>query len=745
MMVNLIGLALALLATCAFAQSDSAAPAPTWPFSPPRDEFSDKALLDLRSLNEKTAGESGFVRVDAQGDFVRGDGQPIRFWAVNTDVGRGAFVARPLGPKVAPDLARHARFLAKRGVNMVRLHRQISPATSAAFSDINTAERDGIWRTVAAMKREGIYTVISPYWAVPMKFSKDWGIAGGAQQSAFGLLFFDPALQAAYRSWLKQLLTEKNPYTGIPLAQDPSVALVQIQNEDSLLFWTLGQVQGAQREALEKRFATFAAGKHGSIKQALAAWGGESVKGDMPDAGRLALVDLWELTQPARGARAKRLADQTEFLGRAMHDFNRGIATYLRDDLGVGSLVNAGNWKTASTLRLGDVERWSYTAVEVDAANIYTGGIHEGAQRGWAIVAGDRYTSDSALLDPQLLPVNLKQTVGRPMLVTEGAWVQPNAFGAEGPFLVSAYSSLNGVDGYFWFNTGDEGFAPPQSANGYLPSSTKWTFATPEMLGSFPAAALAYRQGYLKRGAPVVVEQRALQDLWDRRTPVITEEPTFDPNRDSGDIAPRSAVKSGVASQAFLVGPVQVAFGTDPALSKVSPLAPWVSGDSVRANTGQIALNRAQGTCTVDAPQVQGVAAHFARAPVHRLSDVGFTSRNAFGAAMVVSLDGAPIKTSRRVLVQYATQSRPTGWSERPVTIELKGQPPAAGFEITSFGAAPWQVASAQLDVTIDNPQLTSATVLDMNGMSVRTVPLQRTDKGVGFSFPAGAMYVVLR
>ena len=98
MMVNLIGLALALLATCAFAQSDNAAPAPTWPFSPPRDEFSDKALLDLRSLNEKTAGESGFVRVDAQGDFVRGDGQPIRFWAVNTDVGRGAFVARPLGP-----------------------------------------------------------------------------------------------------------------------------------------------------------------------------------------------------------------------------------------------------------------------------------------------------------------------------------------------------------------------------------------------------------------------------------------------------------------------------------------------------------------------------------------------------------------------------------------------------------------------------------------------------------------------
>ena len=32
-----------------------------WAFQPPRDEFSPRALLDLRSLNEKFAGEHGFV------------------------------------------------------------------------------------------------------------------------------------------------------------------------------------------------------------------------------------------------------------------------------------------------------------------------------------------------------------------------------------------------------------------------------------------------------------------------------------------------------------------------------------------------------------------------------------------------------------------------------------------------------------------------------------------------------------
>ncbi len=103
-----------------------------WAFQPARDEFRPDALLDLRSLNEKQAGESGFVSVDANGDFVLGNGAPVRFWAVNTNVGREKpFVARPLWSPIEPDLAHHARFLAKRGVNMVRLHAHLDPGPRA--------------------------------------------------------------------------------------------------------------------------------------------------------------------------------------------------------------------------------------------------------------------------------------------------------------------------------------------------------------------------------------------------------------------------------------------------------------------------------------------------------------------------------------------------------------------------------------------------------------------------------------
>lgn len=751
---------LALLCGAALAQpappavtGPAAAPAPdTWAFEPARDRFDRAALLDLRHLNETVAGQSGFVRVDGRGGFLRGDGQPIRFWAVNTGLApREPLTHPPLWSAEGEDLAHHARFLAKRGVNLVRLHRQISPdlerRPDAALTDIDEAERDAIWRTVAAMRQQGIYTVLSPYWGVPMKFAPGWGIAGGPGQSALSLLFFDPQLEAAYRQWLRRLLTDTNPHTGLPLAQDPALAILQLQNEDSLLFWTVDSIQGPQREALERRFTEFARSRYGSLAAAQLAWRAHGLRDDHLAQGRLSLRPLWELTQPAQGdGAARRLADQTEFYARTMHDFNQRTVQFLREELGVKALINAGNWKTASAERLGDVERWSYSPGEVDAVNHYFSGAHQGPNHSWAILPGDRFTDDSALLAPQRLPFNLRQTRGRPIMVTESAWVPPIGHGAEGPFLVAAYSSLTGVAGFHWFTNGQDAWATPRSANGYLPSLTKWTFGTPETLGSFPAAALAYRRGDIRRGSPVRVEERPLGSLWQREPVALPEPPGFDPNRDTAPPAATGARgPDSVPPEAFLVGPVQVAFGGEWSRVTATDLAPWIEPQRVRANTGELVLDHQAGVATIDTPRTQGVAAHFDRAREHQLSVLGLRSDNAFGALMAVSLDGKPLAGSGRVLLQYATRSRPDGWEDRPATLALEGGKRVPGREIVSIGRAPWRVEQARLEVSLRNPRLRRATALDMNGMPVAEVPLRREAGAVRLRFPAGTMYVVLQ
>ena len=180
---------------------------------------------------------------DGGESFVLGNGEPVRFWGVTTYVQRD---------RSTEDLAHHARFLAKRGVNMVRLHGHMDPKDkNARLTDVDDKAIDEAWKLVAAMKKEGIYVTISPYWSANVKqVPSAWGLEGWPEnQGPFGLLFFNPKLQEGYKAWLKALLTRPNPYTGIPLAQDPALAIIQLQNEDSLLFWTAQKHQGETSRA----------------------------------------------------------------------------------------------------------------------------------------------------------------------------------------------------------------------------------------------------------------------------------------------------------------------------------------------------------------------------------------------------------------------------------------------------------------------------------------------------------------
>ncbi len=620
---------------------------------------------------------------------------------------------------------------------------------------MNTADIDWIWRAVAAYKKEGIYVSISPYWAANAKAGRNWGLLAGMEgRDCQGLLFFEEKLQEAYKGWLRKLLSEPNPYTGTPLALDPAVAILHLQNEDSLLFWTIDSIVSATnnhpyRLSLMNRFYHWAVSKYGTIDAAYAAWNNSTLSGDSRPLGLLELSIIWFMTRDGagKGPNVRRIADQLEFYAATMMQFNRSVSDFVKQDLGAGFLVNAGNWKTADVTRLEDCERLSYTATDVMAVNRYYGGVHDGTNVGWAIQAGQKYTSPSILKDPTPFPISLRQPRGYSFAVTETGWVPPTEYQAEGPFLVSVYQSLTGVDAFYWFSTGVEGFVPPQSANGYLPDSLqKWTFASPEVLGTFPAAALLYRLGYVKKGEPVLVEERALADMYAQRTPLIVEAASFDPNRDAGNIAPSSSIKTPVDTLAFLAGPVQVVLGGDPQKTTLADLQPLIRADrkEVKSVTGEVTMNLEENWCSVNAPRAQGVAGFFAKRTRFDLADVTVESGNEYGAALVVSMDDRPLAAASRILVQVGTTSRPTGWQDKPVAIPVSSGGTVEGFEIVSVGNSPWQVKSALMQFDIRNPAITEGRVLDENGDVRGPLAVERTAGGVRFQFPQDALYVVL-
>ncbi|MGQ9605246.1 MAG: hypothetical protein ACUVTW_03530, partial [Thermogutta sp.] len=421
----------------------------TWAFQPPPDPFSSEAWLDLRSLNEAQAGESGFVKLSADGmSFLRGDGQPIRFWSVVSD-----------GWRMEPDeMRRHLRWLAKLGVNMVRVHAQLCVEKEGArLTDVDEKVLDGIHRFVAEAKKLGIYVTISPYWSHTQKIPASWGLESYSGQSGpEGLIFFEPRLQEAYKVWVKELYTRPNPYAEnrTALRDEPAVAVIQVQNEDSLLFWTSQRILEPFAGKLRRLFADFAVRKYGSLEAASKAWGKARHKDDNLAAGEVGLEIIWRFTSQAPKPDsdwAIRLADQLEFMARLQYGFYRDIAAYYRNDLGCKQLINATNWRTADPVLLEDAERWTYTAADVAAINRYTGGIHSGPMNGWRIDPNHFFVSVSNLLRPEEFPGAIKQTLGQPFLITEVSWTSPSLYQAEGPIMAAAYMSLTGVDSFYWF------------------------------------------------------------------------------------------------------------------------------------------------------------------------------------------------------------------------------------------------------------------------------------------------------
>jgi hypothetical protein len=530
------------------------------------------------------------------------------------------------------------------------------------------------------------------------------------------------------------------------LAQDPALAIIQLQNEDSLLFWTSQSIQKEAGAELRRQFGKFAIKKYGSLDKAKAAWDGNSVKEDNFAAGEAGLYIIWFMTQDSGdNGQKKRLADQVQFFTETMADFNRMMTDYLRKDLGCKQLINAGNWKTADDTRLMDAERYSYCVDEVLAVNRYYGGIHEGKNEGWAICKGDKFTDQSVLLAPRQLPVSLKQVAAHPIIISESSWVPPLGYQSEGPFLVAAYQSLTGVGPYYWFATAEEDWRQPGSANGYMPSEGKWVCATPMIMGQWPAAALMYRMGYVKKGHSVVQEQRALADLWQRRMPILAEDPGFDPNRDKGKIAPQSNIKDGVDPLAFLVGPVMVKYDGDPSQSKAVDLKSYIDHDKkiVKSITGELQWDYGQGICTLDAPKAQGTCGFLRKVGTFKLHDVELRCANEYAAVLVVAMDDQPIAQAARILIQVGTTERPTGWKTKTTQIEVnKNAMPAE--EVVDFGHKPWQIVAADLTVLIRNTSVKTAYVLDANGMSVGQIPFQDDGGRRKFTFPPRAMYVVL-
>jgi hypothetical protein len=643
-------------------------------FAPPEDTFAESPI-DLRGLNEKFAGEHGFISTNGPQFIFSKTGEPIRFWAVN-------------GPphELSGDaLKTSARRLAKYGVNMCRLHTPVFDKTGAADSK-KVAHTHEI---VDALKAEGIYSHFSiyfPLWLQPQTNSPFLKGYDG-KTHPFAALMFNPEFQQKYRAWWKALLTTPNPKTGRALIDEPAVFGVEIQNEDSFFFWTFdaNRIPDAQLRILETQFADWLKQKYGSLDAAFAKWEGLKVDRDDVAAGRVGFRPLWNLFSEKK-ARDK---DTVAFLFQLQHRFYSDTYAYLRS-LGFKGLITASNWSTASPEVFGPLEKWSYTATDFIDRHGYFSVEHKGDNSAWSIRNGHTYAHRSALRFEPTLPGQPRQFVhpamdptyaNKPSMISETTWNRPNRFRSEAPLYFAAYGALQGTDALVHFAyDGDRWSVKP---NFWM---QPWTLMSPSQMAQFPAAALIYRKALIKTGEVLAKVNLNTNDLLNLKGTPLPQDASLDELR-LKDVPVSGEIKPGQRIDPLIhyAGRAEVSFTSSPTKADLQDLTPLIdhTKQHIRSSTGELLLDYKTGRLTINTPQAQGASGHLQSAPIS-LNDITISSPSDNLHVILVSLDGQNLSNSKRMLLQVMSEEQPTGFAAEDAGNGVQ--------KITNIGRDPWQV-----------------------------------------------------
>jgi hypothetical protein len=679
-------------------------------FDPSTDQFQAASAIDLRFLNEKVAGEHGFIKAK-DGRFLLGSSsKPVRFWAVNGVAG-----------KSREDLQREAKQLAKYGVNLVRLHGpmfdkrgEVEPASIQRAIDV-----------VEAMKAEGIYTHFSIYF--PLWFDPpadlDWMPGYDGKSHAFATLYFNPKFQEKYRTWWKALLTTPSPATGKTLIDDPAVFGAELVNEDSLFFWTFNDknIPDAQLKILEKDFGDWAKVRYGSVDKAMTAWKGQKAPRDAIADGRLGFRPLWNMFNE----KSRRDQDAARFLADTQKRFYEDSTKYLRG-LGFKGMITASNWVTASPETFGPLEKYSYLPGDFIDRHGYFGCRNQGDASEWSIRDGHSYADRSALRFDNEEPGKPASFVhpgmdphydDKPSMISETTWNRPNRYRGEAPLYLAAFGALQDSDCIVHFaKDGIDWSVKP----GYF--MQPWTLTAPTQFGQFPAAALLFRRGLVREGDVMADVSLPVDDLMKLQGTPLPQDAAFDELR-LKDVPRGTVVQAGqrIDPLVHYVGKTHVSFVPSGAKetfkTKLQPLTSFIDHKSktVASSTGELKLDWGRGILTVNAPSAQAASGNLAAAGTVELADASFTVPRETAHVILVSLDDKPLATSGRMLLQLMTEEKATGFKSEP-TGERQ-------HRIVSIGENPWLVKCLEGEVKLKRPDADKlkTTALDPFGQPTST------------------------
>jgi hypothetical protein len=601
------------------------------------NDHSPGSAIGMEDWLDKPAGRHGWVGMD--GDrFVFEDGTPAKFWGINICV-----------ELVAPskeDADLWAERCAKYGANLVRMHkfiRHMRSNRSIAADDDSTKLDEPLARKWdyfnAALARRGIYTGWSAYYAFqlsPADRERVWAYdeimnhkqgAGWFHGSTIGLVNFAPDLQDIHIKAMVNLLNRTNTVTGRRYADDPSLAYIELQNEDDIFFYQCARIVEkcpTYRRYINGEFSDWLQERYGTRGALAESWGEELKEDESFEERNIAAFppEIFSST-PSR-----RVIETYRFLFEQQDAYYRRMVRAIRDT-GYQGAICGSCWQAATWLgHLYNVYS-DYRVGYIDRHNYGGGPMIRRPGSG-------------------LLSAGMQAVIDRPFGLSE--WAGRSVFGSgDAAAIIGIYGT--GLQG--WDLSAHFASNSPRIEGQRRASCDQFV-----NIAQYPAIARMLYRGDLREGDIVANRRISLPGLF-KGDIGFTENFSLLGGaniKEFSSVVPQASLAAGRVVLQFVDGPVD-----DPIRQNVGPYLDEQSR-TVRSTTGQLKWDYSgRGFFTVDTPGTQGVVG-FGGGRSHELSEVTIDQQSPFACLYVSARDPDEIiAEADAILISAVGRAMPEG------------------------------------------------------------------------------------
>ncbi len=638
--------------------------------------FSKKTIkgsaLDFSFLLDAPAGKYGWAYAEKDGTirFEKAPGKRLKLNGTNM-CQTACFPSKESAHIIAENLA-------ALGYNAVRFHHHDAGLTDLASGNSTTLNKDNLDKLeyfIHVLKEKGFYITTDLY--TSRKFHPDENFPKGV--SAKALFPLDRKAMDNWKTFARNWMTHVNPYTGTSLAEDPALVAINLVNEDNL----------------------------------------ESVWNSSSGARRLYSEKFEEYKKTNNIPEAKAESNDRHFLKFLVETQTASLnemADFVRKELKMKCMLTSLNFRNDSYLT---AMRSKFDLVDTHMYHSHPSFVG----KSWA--SARMYGQSNPLTGVASLPRSLMsmKNPGKPFWVTEYNYCSPNRYRAVGGPLMGAYPALQDWDGLFRFcyNHNIKRIDNDLAKNAGFEEANEVVM----LLANRVVAAMFLRGDVSKAKRSYSCEltgdvtSKEFQKGYPGRLSFL------------GLVSGTGSHPKGAEIPAH-VTVLKKAQEFSEADSSAKVWKQAVSGRTAVSDTGEIKINAKKETFVVNSPLSESIT--FNGGNLSTGGILALSKARYFQSASLISLDGKPLKESRRMVLIHIGDAASTG----TVHVDRGGM-----TMIKVAGDFPHLIrnVSAKVSLKLDENTGIKVNALGMDGKILGSVKVENNsfDASAGL-FPGGVV-----